>query len=423
MSAQSMASPSPSVLDRVRHIGYWQRCQRTYLPSDYTSNDSSRLTLAYFIMAALDLLSAPPLMAKDRASLRAWVLSLQHPDGGFCGSATHALSGQEAAKGSANLAATLFALLLLASAAESDEEATAAFVGVERRKLLRWLRRLQRPDGSFGQVLWNGEPMGGCDTRHSYLASCIRWMLLGQGACEEDVDVDALIGHIRRGQTYDGGLAETSKHESHAGYAFCGIAALKMLDRPLSLSSSSSSQHGRKNTIDRGVTDRLALIDFLVRRQFRYLAREEELCATSEHENFIEPPLGSSDECSHVGFNGRWNKKADTCYCWWVAGTLEMLDSRALVNDTPTRHYLLDITQHRIGGFSKSTGGPPDLFHSYLGLAALSLLGEPGLKEMDVGLCCSQDLSRKVELAREGLLKVGGGESLFDGDGFWESVG
>ncbi|RCI09083.1 hypothetical protein L249_5125 [Ophiocordyceps polyrhachis-furcata BCC 54312] len=419
MPAQSMASPLPSVLDRAKHIGYWQRCQRTYLPSDYTSNDSSRLTLAFFIMAALDLLSAPPLTATGRASIRDWVLSLQHPHGGFCGSATHALCGQDAAKGSANLAATLFALLLLASAAESDEEAAAAFVGVERRKLLRWLRRLQRPDGSFGQVLWNGEPMGGSDTRHSYLASCIRWMLLGRGASEEDIDVDALVGHIRRGQTYDGGLAETSSHESHAGYAFCGIAALKMLDRPLF----SSSQPGRGAAIDRGVGDRAALIDFLVQRQFRYLAREEELCATSEQENLIQSPLDSSDECSHVGYNGRWNKKADTCYCWWVAGTLDMLGGRALVNETPTRHYLLDITQHRIGGFSKSTGGPPDLFHSFLGLAALALLDEPGLKEMDVGLCCSRTLSRKVELAREGLLKVGGGEGIFNGDGFWDSVG
>lgn len=32
--------------------------------------------------------------------------------------------------------------------------------------------------------------------------------------------------------------------------------------------------------------------------------------------------LSLEEGCRHVGFNGRWNKKADTCYCWWVAGTL-----------------------------------------------------------------------------------------------------
>lgn len=40
-------------------------------------------------------------------------------------------------------------------------------------------------------------------------------------------------------------------------------------------------------------------------------------------ENFIESEIGET-ELGHVGFNGRWNKKADTCYCWWVGGTLEV---------------------------------------------------------------------------------------------------
>ena len=232
-----MAAQEP-VLDKARHIKYWQRCHSTYLPSPYTANDSTRVTFAYFIVSALDLLSVP-LSAKDRSSIRAWVLGLQHPDGGFCGSPTHAFVGQDAVKGSANLAATFFALLLLAAAAETEAEARAAFAGVRRGKLLRWLRRLQREDGSFGQVLWEGEAVGGRDMRHSYLASCVRWMLRGEAqpgedGWEEDINVDKLIAHVRQGtgsfagasltcsscwlndaQTYDGGLAEASEHESH----------------------------------------------------------------------------------------------------------------------------------------------------------------------------------------------------------------
>lgn len=38
-------------------------------------------------------------------------------------------------------------------------------------------------------------------------------------------------------------------------------------------------------------------------------------------ENFLESKAGELD-LGHIGFNGRWNKKADTCYCWWVGGTL-----------------------------------------------------------------------------------------------------
>lgn len=109
------------------------------------------------------------------------------------------MSGQDATKGSANLATTFFALLLLGVAAGTDDEARAAFAGVQRRKLLRWVTKLQRPDGSFGQVLWEGEAVGGRDTRHSYLASAIRWMLRGEGD-EEDIDVERMVDHIRHTQ-------------------------------------------------------------------------------------------------------------------------------------------------------------------------------------------------------------------------------
>lgn len=97
-----------------------------------------------------------------------------------------------------------------------------------------------------------------------------------------------------------------------------------------------------------------------------------------------------------------------------------MVDSFHAVNIPPSRQYLLDVTQHRIGGFSKHAGGPPDLYHSYLGLAALALMGDTDLKEFDVGLCCSKETVRKIELARAGLF--GNRKGNFDGDGFWESI-
>lgn len=419
-------------IDRAKHVKYWRRCFTSYLPSAYTANDSTRLTFAYFIVSALDLLSAP-LTPQDRSSIRSWVLSLQHPQGGFCGSPTHMLAGQHSTKASANLAATFFALLLLAVAAETDDEAAAAFAGVERRKLLRWMKKLQREDGSFGQVLWDGDAVGGRDMRHSYLASCIRWMLRGDAREgdsarreeeeeEEDIDVDGIIHHVRHAQTYDGGVAEASDHESHAGYAYCAIGALYMLDRPPCSTSSSHSS----SAVDRGVPDRAALVRFLVHRQFNYLAKEEEDDDEEDNENFVETRLGDlslGNGCTHVGWNGRWNKKADTCYCWWVAGTLSMVGSFHAVNIAPSRAYLLDITQQRIGGFSKHAGGHPDLYHSYLGLAALALTGDEDLKDLDVGLCCSRETVRKIQLARGGLLRECADGRAERGRGeFWGSI-
>ncbi|KAG7430863.1 Geranylgeranyl transferase type-1 subunit beta [Fusarium oxysporum f. sp. raphani] len=193
----------------------------------------------------------------------------------------------------------------------------------------------------------------------------------------EDLNVDEMIAHIKRGQTYDGGVAESSQHESHAGYAYCAIGALSLLDRPLD----STSPHPPEEALKRGVPDREGLLHFLASRSFAYLAKEEE--EDEVEENFLESKAGELD-LGHIGFNGRWNKKADTCYCWWVGGTLAMLGNSTIINVIPSRRYLLDITQHRIGGFSKSVGGPPDMYHSYLGLAALATMGDGDLKEFDI---------------------------------------
>ncbi|KAL9104072.1 MAG: hypothetical protein Q9163_000924, partial [Psora crenata] len=43
---------------KSKHIKYWLRCLKTLLPSAYTSNDSQRMTFAYFTLSALDLLDA-----------------------------------------------------------------------------------------------------------------------------------------------------------------------------------------------------------------------------------------------------------------------------------------------------------------------------------------------------------------------------
>lgn len=216
-----MDAKKPVTLQTERHIKYWKRCHSSYLPAPYVAADSTRLTLACFIISALDLLRSP-LSTDERRSIRRWVLSLQHPDGGFCGSSTHAHDGAQADKGTANLAATYFALVLLALAAgDTEDQQRMAFYGVKRKKLLMWLRRLQSTNGSFGQIVWDGDPAGGDDVRHGYMAAGIRWMLRGEvkegeNQWVDDIDVDALRRTVVNAQTYDGGIGESmGLHESH----------------------------------------------------------------------------------------------------------------------------------------------------------------------------------------------------------------
>lgn len=523
-------------LNKTLHLRYWQRCLRTLLPHHYTPNDSQRITLGFFIIVAIDLLSpsapsasSPPppeqqqqqqqqtptttkllLTSTDRRNLRQWVLSCQHPQGGFCGSPTHVFPPHHQDTANANIAATYFALLLLAMLADDGDDGSggqgaAAFAGVDRLATLRWLRRLQRPgDGSFGEVVYElptiadqdedelvgdardggeeGEEEetktktqkkrvivgGGKDMRYCYLAATIRWILRGEGDVAEgdedyveDIDVDALVAHIRRSQTYDGGFSESFRHESHAGYGYCAVAALALLDRPFEGGSTADAgvasgagagagaeeqatpYYKRSQALQKGIADIPGFISFLVSRQFTYLNHPDEDDDDDDEDDEEDPEtanfqlsslsLSESEQTSHIGFNGRCNKVADTCYTWWVLGSLSVLgvlhrgaaDDHASSPSSPAstvdpaalkaqRDFLLEKTQHAIGGFGKRPGDPPDIYHSSLGLAALATLGDPGLKRFDPGLCVSVDTVRKIEKGRKGLMR-GGRKGLSDG--------
>ncbi len=103
-----------------------------------------------------------------------------------------------------------------------------------------------------------------------------------------------------------------------AGYAYCAISALYLLDRPLD-----AADFPPPGAILRSaIPDMPGLLKFLACRQFEYLESEDEDDADN---NFVEPPSLEDlrlDDDTLVGFNGRWNKPADTCYCWWVGGSL-----------------------------------------------------------------------------------------------------
>jgi len=53
--------------------------------------------------------------------------------------------------------------------------------------------------------------------------------------------------------------------------------------------------------------------------------------------------------------------------------------------------------QHAIGGFGKKAGDPPDIYHSYLGLAALSVMGDSDLKPINATACFSIDACKHIE--------------------------
>jgi geranylgeranyl transferase type-1 subunit beta len=416
-----MAEPSSITaepqFDKALHTKYFLRCLRSLLPTDYTTTDSSRLTLGFFILSALDLLGAlPQLTVDEKHNIKKWILSLQHPQGGFVGSPNHKYGDEESkiaskkmpetlrAKDPASLPATFFAILALNFFAPIN-----SFNTISRQATLAWLRKLQRPDGSFGEFIDStGAIRGGRDMRYCQLAAAIRYLLRGDLAVAgqrsvKDIDVEALVRHVRSAQGFDGGLGESGEGESHAGYTYCGVATLYLLGR---------TAQGE------GLCDPDAAVKWLVSTQTAYLDDDPE----QEDQDSNQPTapiefskLALEEVPTYIGSAGRLNKAPDTCYSFWVLASLSMLLSPSstplsVIDITPQRRWLLKKTQHMIGGFGKEPGYPPDIYHSYLGLAALSVMGEADLKRLDPALCVSQEAKLKAaqdwETFRKGMAQL-----------------
>jgi geranylgeranyl transferase type-1 subunit beta len=192
-----MPSAEPVVL-RDRHIKYWLRCAKTFLPEAYTSNDSNRMTLAFFTVSALDLLDLldSKIDGKERDSWVNWIYSCQLDSGGFRGF-TGAKFGDDVRTEEnqhwdpANVPATFFALVTLIVLGDDLSR-------VGRRECLAWLPRVQRQNGSFGETLGEDESIeGGSDLRFCCCAAGIRHILRGPGGLDvEDLDVDNLTRYI-----------------------------------------------------------------------------------------------------------------------------------------------------------------------------------------------------------------------------------
>lgn len=67
------------------------------------------------------------------------------------------------------------------------------------------------------------------------------------------------------------------------------------------------------------------------------------------------------------GFQGRPNKLVDTCYSFWLGGTLHLLNVLDKIDFKSNREYILSTQDNLLGGFAKAPDIHPDPLHTYLG--------------------------------------------------------
>ncbi|XP_008233608.1 PREDICTED: geranylgeranyl transferase type-1 subunit beta [Prunus mume] len=335
------------LFERDRHVTFLQMMYQL-LPSPYQSQEINRLTLAYFVISGLDLLNSLDRLV-DKDAIATWVLSLQaHPRStaelnngqfyGFHGSRAAQFPPENNDNGAlnpsvSNLASTYCALALLKIVGYN-------LSSIDSESILTSMRNLQQPDGSFMPIHTGAET----DLRFVFCAVAICHMLGNWSG----MDKEKAKEYILKCQSYDGGFGLVPGSESHGGATYCGVTSLCLMgfieDEILSKNAPSS------------IIDVPLLLDWCVQRQ-----------------------------AADGGFQGRPNKPSDTCYAFWIASVLKILGGHKFI-DKKALHGFLLTCQSKYGGFSKFPGQLPDLYHSYYGLTAFSLLEEPGLNSLCVEL-------------------------------------
>ncbi|KAK5649841.1 hypothetical protein RI129_000870 [Pyrocoelia pectoralis] len=324
----NLDSEDKSVLHRKVHIKYLLRFLDG-LPSEFTSCDTTRITIAYFIISSLDVLNSLNLInAERRIAIIEWIYSLQVVNdeelvSGFQGSSTLNTSFNKTSNSLykwSHLAGTYCGLCSLIILGDDLSK-------VNRGAIIKSLKSLQLADGCFTGAKSGTEN----DMRFLFMATSICYILNDWSA----IDITKAINFIKNSISYDYGIGQGPELESHGGSAYCAVATLCLINK----------------------------LDTLTTKQIEGLQRW-----------LLNRQL--------TGFQGRPNKPIDTCYSFWVGAALKMLDAFHYTNYQDNRSFILATQNNIIGGFSKWVNTHSDPLHTYLGLAGLSLIGEKGLNDI-----------------------------------------
>jgi len=162
------------------------------------------------------------------------------------------------------------------------------------------------------------------------------------------IDIKKAREYILRCSNIDGGYGGVPDAESHAAYTFWWIGALAILG-------------------DLDLVDMENLGIWISQRQ-----------------------------TLQGGFNGRPEKLPDVCYSWWIMSSCYNIKQESLINLEALKKYILHCQDPELGGVGDRPGNEVDVFHTFFGIAALSLMGEYDLKPVDPRFAIPKEVLAKV---------------------------
>lgn len=410
--------------ERLRHIRYFSHSLRT-LPTQYSTADTNRLSLVHFCVQSLDILNCLPCddnalicgtvgedVYVNRGEIVEWIYGLETVPitktaavtddesndesscvigAGFKGSTylgpintnnnDSSSSNDDSTKNKydhSHIAMTYVALCTLQALGDDLSR-------IDKHAILSTLRGLQKSNGSFVALSSTTtkteddnkddvEAEDDCDLRFMYAAIAVWYILTSNNEEKEDEDhhdhdqqyinIEAATQYILSCKSYEGALGLTPGREGHGGSTFCGIASLYLLG-VLDDVMDREELKGWKEE----------LIYWCVMRQ-KSLMKNDVVNDDDDNNGYVQ------EEEQPAGMVGRPNKKEDTCYSYWIGGTLHLLSSSHLIDGWALREYVLKC-QSPYGGFGKVVGAMPDLLHSFYSMAWLTLSSEDG--------CCDED--------------------------------
>ncbi|XP_009347576.2 geranylgeranyl transferase type-2 subunit beta 1 isoform X1 [Pyrus x bretschneideri] len=272
----------------------------------------------------------------DVNEIVSWVLQCQHDSGGFGGNIGH----------DPHVLYTLSAVQVLALFNKIDV--------LDVDKVASYVAALQNEDGSFSGDMW-----GEIDTRFSYIAILCLALLHRL----DKINVEKAVNYIVSCKNHDGGFGCTPGAESHAGQIFCCVGALAI---------TGSLHHIDKDLLGWWLCERQVNSgDILIK-----------------------------SKAKPGGLNGRPEKLPDVCYSWWVLSSLVMIDRVHWIDKEKLVKFILDCQDIENGGISDRPDDAVDVYHTYFGVAGLSLLEYPEVKALDPAYALPVDVVNRVILGK-----------------------